>query len=141
MDFFTALNIFSSGLGAERVRLNVTASNLANANTTRGADGRAYRRRDPVFQLVELEGRDPFEDQLRDAVASVEVSEVVTDRDPPRTIYDPAHPDANADGYVELPNVNMIEEMVNMITAARAYEANVTAMRTLVDMARKTLER
>jgi flagellar basal-body rod protein FlgC len=137
MDFFSAMEILSSGLGAERVRMNVTASNLANAQTTRTAEGGPYKRRDPVFSAAPLETG--FARDLDDALRGVEVTDIVTDNGPPRVIHDPTHPDADVHGNVSLPNINMVEEMVNMITASRAYEAGVTAMRSLVDMAQRTL--
>ncbi len=139
MDFFSAMEILASGLGAERVRMNVTASNLANAQTTRTAQGGPYRRRDPVFTAVEIANADPFSGKLLDALRAVEVSKIVADNRAPRQVHDPSHPDANAQGYVAMPNINMVEEMVNMITAARAYEAGVTAMRSLVQMAERAL--
>jgi flagellar basal-body rod protein FlgC len=138
-DFFSALEILSSGLGAERVRMNVTASNLANSQTTRTAEGGPYKRRDPVFSAVALDPVTGFARDLDDALRGVEVTDVVADNAPPRTVHDPSHPDADPQGNVAMPNVNMVEEMVNMITASRAYEAGVTAMRSLVDMAQRTL--
>jgi flagellar basal-body rod protein FlgC len=138
MDFFTAMEILSSGLGAERVRMNVTSSNLANAQTTRTPAGGPYQRRDPVFTANVVDG-DEFGSQLDDALRTVEVTDVVTDPNPPRTVYDPGHPDADAKGLVQLPNVNMVEEMVNMLTAARSYEASLSAMRSVIDMAHKAM--
>jgi len=139
MDFFSAMEIISSGLSAERVRMNITASNLANAETTRTEEGGPYRRRDPIFAAKNLEPREGFQSDLDQALQGVEVTEVVLDTDPPRLLFDPNHPDANPNGYVELPNVNMIEEMVNMMMAARSYEAGVSAMRSVVDMAQRAL--
>jgi flagellar basal-body rod protein FlgC len=139
MDFFSAMEIISSGLSAERVRMNITASNLANAETTRTEEGGPYRRRDPIFAAKNLEPKEGFQSNLDQALQGVEVAEVVQDTDPPRLLFDPNHPDANPNGYVELPNVNMIEEMVNMMMAARSYEAGVSAMRSVVDMAQRAL--
>lgn len=139
MDFFSAMEIISSGLSAERVRMNITASNLANAETTRTEEGGPYRRRDPIFAAKNLETLKGFQSNLDQALQGVEVVEVVQDTDPPRLLFDPNHPDANPNGYVELPNVNMIEEMVNMMMAARSYEAGVSAMRSVVDMAQRAL--
>lgn len=141
MDFFSAMEITASGLGAERTRMNVLASNLANARTTRTAEGGPYRRQDPVFRAVPLaeasprEARDP---QARSAYM-VQVPEIRSDDSAPQRIYDPAHPDADEQGYVSLPNVNVVEEMVNLITASRAYEAGVTTMQTLKGMARSAI--
>ncbi len=139
MNFFSAMEIISSGLTAERVRMNVTASNLANAETTRTKAGGPYRRRDPVFEATNLQKTGGFQSQLEQAVKGVAVTEVVEDTAPPRRIFDPGHPDAREDGYVELPNINMVEEMVNMMMAARSYEAGVSAMQSVVDMAQRAL--
>ena len=138
MNFFSAMEILSSGLGAERVRMNLSASNLANVNTTRTAEGGPYKRRDPVFSAEPLEDT-PFADRLNEALRVVEVTEVLTDNEPPRRVFEPGHPDADADGFVAKPNINLVEEMVNMITASRAYEAGVTAMHSLVEMARRSM--
>ncbi len=139
MDVFSAMKIISSGLGAERIRMNVTASNMANANTTRTAEGGAYRRRDAVFEATPLDPERAFDSDLMEAMRMVEVTDVLQDQSAPRRLYDPGHPDAGSDGYVEMPNINMVEEMVNMITATRAYESGVTAMRSLVEMAKKSM--
>ena len=137
MDFFSAMDIIASGMTAERVRMNVTASNLANARTTRTPEGGPYKRRDPVFSTRAVAS--DFGQELDNAMRGVEVTDVVSDTTAPRQAFDPSHPDADAQGYVALPNVNMVEEMVNMITAARTYEAGVTAMRSVVDMAQRVL--
>jgi flagellar basal-body rod protein FlgC len=137
-DLFGAMDILASGLHAERVRMNTSASNLANAQTTRTAEGGPYKRQDPVFVAQGVDGGS-FESALDGAMAGVEVSEVRQDQSAPKIVYDPAHPDANADGYVAMPNVNTVEEMVNMLTATRAYEANSTAMQSLISMAEKAL--
>ena len=119
--------------------MNITASNLANAETTRTEAGGPYRRRDPIFAATNLESPKGFQSNLDRALQGVEVAEVVEDPEPPRLLFDPNHPDANPNGYVELPNVNMVEEMVNMMMAARSYEAGVPAMRSVVDMAQRAL--
>ncbi len=141
MDFFTAMEISASGLGAERVRMNLIASNLANARTTRTADGGPYRRLDPVFQAVPVASRfaEMANERGAQAAALVEVPEIRQDNAPPQQVYDPTHPDADASGFVSLPNVNVVEEMVNLITASRAYEAGVTVVQTLKGMARSAL--
>ncbi|KAF0219423.1 MAG: flagellar basal-body rod protein [Geobacteraceae bacterium] len=142
MDFFTAMDVSSSAMTAERTRMNMISSNLANANSTRTAEGGPYKRKDAVFSaapmaskfnaaLNRLSQKDPT------GVAVVQITE---DQNPPRLQYDPAHPDADAQGYVALPNVNVVEEMADMISATRAYEANVTAAQAAKSMALKTLE-
>jgi flagellar basal-body rod protein FlgC len=122
--------------------MNLISSNLANANATRTPEGGPYKRKDAVFAATSVESR--FNRALDGATAQqvrkVEVSEIVEDRNPPRLQYDPSHPDANPQGYVAMPNVNVVEEMADMIGATRAYEANVTAVQAAKSMAMKTLE-
>src|SRR5215470_15364793 len=113
-----SLRISGSALHAERVRLDTISQNIANAQTTRGTDGRAYRRRQVVFQTIP---------DSADA-GGVNVAETVEADTPGERVYNPGHPDADAQGFVEMPNVNMAEEMVDMIAATRAYEANVGAI-------------
>lgn len=137
MDFFTAMEVSASGLAAQRTRMNVASSNLANAQTTQGADGGPYRRRDVVLASVDAPGAagTPF----ARAVRGVAVTQISQDGAPPRLEYDPGHPHANAQGYVAYPNINAVEEMVDMITASRAYEAGITTMSTAVHMAERAL--
>jgi flagellar basal-body rod protein FlgC len=139
MDFFSAMEVISSGLTSQRVRLNTTSSNLANANTTRTEEGGPYKRRDPIYRATNLGQKGGFSDNLNSAMRGVEVTEIVKDDAPARKVFDPQHPDAGEDGYVEFPNVNMVEEMVNMVMASRAYEAGVTAMRSVKGMANKAI--
>jgi flagellar basal-body rod protein FlgC len=141
MNLFTAMEVTASGLNAERVRMNALASNLANARTTRTPAGGPYKRIDPVFQavpaetrLTELEGS-----RTKGGVYMVEVPLIRQDPNAPQMIYDPTHPDADARGFVAMPNVNVVEEMVNLITASRSYEAGVTVMQTLKSMAQSAL--
>jgi flagellar basal-body rod protein FlgC len=135
MDFFTAADVISSGLSAERTLMNTTSSNLANAQSTRTSEGGPYRRLDPVFET-----QPSFQAELdAQSAPGVQVSEIKSDAAAPRLVYDPSHPDANASGYVAMPNVNMVEEMVNMIQASRAYEAGVKAMGTLSSMAERAI--
>lgn len=136
---FSALEVSASGLSAERIRMNTTASNLANARTTRTAEGGPYRRMDPVFEAVGLD-RLRGVPSMQQGVSLVRVSKIQEDNRPGTMVYDPSHPDANAQGYVTYPNVNAVEEMVNMITATRAYEAGVTSINSIKQMARSALE-
>ena len=143
MDFFTSMEVSASGLSAERERMNVASSNLANVNTTKGADGGPYRRQEVMMQARPASGN------IAGAQAGgappgataygTVVSQVISDQNPPRLEYDPGHPDANADGYVAYPNVSPVEEMVDMITASRAYEAGITSLTTAVSMAERAL--
>ena len=149
MSFFGALDVSASGLSAERMRMDVTAENLANAQTTRGANGGPYRRKEVVLQTASSDG---FQTALASAVGGVpgsggsqqpggvQVAGISEDPAAPRMIYDPGHPDANAQGYVAMPNVNPVTEMVDLISASRAYEANVTAMQTAKAMFTKTFD-
>jgi flagellar basal-body rod protein FlgC len=129
MAIVRGFDILSSGMSAQRARLNAVSSNLANAETTRTAEGGAYARRIPIFEAVSADGQD----------AGVKV--VSLEKDPVQgpLVYDPGHPDANPEGYVQMPNVNVVEEMVDMMTAARSFEANVQAFQTLRDMVQQAL--
>ncbi len=140
MDLFTAMEVSASGLATQRTRMNVASSNLANVNTT-APEGEGYRRLDVVVRSQQLSGSiaghrpGSFDTTVRTA----SVAEIVEDQEPLQLEYDPGHPDANEDGYVAYPNVNAIEEMVDMITASRAYEAGITALGTAVTMAERAL--
>ena len=142
MDFFTSMAVSSSALTAERTRMNLIANNLANASSTRTTEGGPYKRQDAVFAAVPPQ--QSFAGTLNRLNSTpgggVEVSQIVEDSSPPRLEYNPTHPDADPQGYVSLPNVNYVEEMADMITASRAYEANVTATQAAKNMALKTLE-
>ena len=144
---FDALNVSATGLTAERLRMDVTAENLANAQTTRGADDQPYRRKEVVLSEVQSGG---FGAQLAKAVGAgsgsgsqpggVEVAGITQDQTPGKLVYDPGHPDADAQGFVTLPNVNPVTEMVDLITASRGYEANVQAMNAAKQMFTRTLD-
>ena len=142
METFDAMEISASALAAERKRMNLISSNLANANSTRTAEGGPYRRKDAVFAAVSAPGS--FAAAMDRASGrgpqKVEVVEIIEDMSPPRMQYDPAHPDADPQGYVAYPNVNVVEEMADMIAATRAYEANVTASKAAMSMEMKALE-
>jgi flagellar basal-body rod protein FlgC len=131
------MEVAASGLTAERVRMNVIASNLANARTTRTEGGQPYRRLDPVFAAVPLGGSVPGVADT--GVSLVQVQSIQSDRRDPQMIYEPGHPDADASGYVRYPNVNVVEEMVNIITASRAYEAGVSTIDSVKTMAKSAL--
>jgi flagellar basal-body rod protein FlgC len=138
---FSAFEISASGLSAERVRMNTIAANLANARTTRTEEGGPYRRVDPVFEARSIERSfASFGSFGGRAPSAVRVARLVEDNRPGQLVYEPGHPDANPDGYVEYPNVNAVEEMVNMITALRSYEAGVTSIESVKQMARSALE-
>ncbi|MCF8084793.1 MAG: flagellar basal body rod protein FlgC [Deltaproteobacteria bacterium] len=142
MNFFNAFGISASGLSAQRVRMNVATSNLANINTTRTRHGGPYRRKDVVFSSRPATGS--FRNTLRSTMAKrltgVRVSGIIEDPRPPISKYAPQHPEADKKGYIKVPRINLMEEMVNMMSATRSYEANVTAIKATKDMAKKALE-
>lgn len=140
MDILTALKISGSGLKAERARLNVTAMNLANANTTRTMEGGPYKAKSVVFGARPVENFSDTLDSSRSKLRKVEVVQIVEDDKPFKEVYDPSHPDANENGIVQFPNVDTAEQMVDMISARRGYEANVTAIDAIKSMALKALE-
>jgi flagellar basal-body rod protein FlgC len=142
MDFFDAINTSSSALSAQRLRMNLISGNLANANTTRTRMGGPYRRKEAIFaaQPVNQSFSAILADRRNKKLSTVQVVGVVEDQNPPVLKYDPQHPDADEKGYVAMPNINLMEEMVNMISATRGYEANVTALKAAKDMALKALE-
>ena len=134
----SAVKAGASALAAERMRIEVAVSNLANAESTRGPDGQPYKRRDVVLQSAAVQD---FDDTLgRASAVGVEVAAVVEDQGPARRRYEPSHPDADAEGFVSLPNVDASEEMVDMLGAARAYQANLAAIGLIKDMVAKALE-
>ena len=161
---FSGINISATGLRAQRVRQNIIATNLANAETTRTAEGGPYKRQTVVlrenprerdFRMVfgpdRLEGtltkrthmripKPEFPIVTEKVGAGVEIDQIQEDTAPPRLIYDPTHPDADGQGYVAMPNVNVVQEMTDMISATRSYEASVTAMNSLKAMLTKALE-
>jgi len=144
MDFFSSMRVSASGLDAQTKRMNTISSNIAHAETTRtdGPNSGPYRKKDPL--LAATTDRESFGEilanQLDESVQGVQVQDIIEDQRPPRMVYNPSHPDANPDGYVAMPNVNTVEEMANMISAQRSYEANVTAMNAAKAMANKALE-
>lgn len=144
MSMFTAFDINASGLTAQQYRMDIISENVANANTTRTVDGTPYRRK--VVTFAEKESQTPFSRVLNSATDNysgkgVKVDSVIEDKTSEfKKAYDPAHPDADADGYVTLPNINIITEMTNLIDASRAFEANATAFSATKSMALKGLE-
>jgi len=135
---FGVMDVSASGLAAQRARMETVASNLANAQTTRTPEGGPYRRRDVVFEAVPAPGS--FRSVLEGAVMKVKVSGVSIDPSPPRLRYQPGHPDADPQGFVAYPNVEVPVEMVNLVGAARSYEANVTVIEATKAMLLRALE-
>ena len=141
MSFFDAIRIAASGLTAQRVRMDVTSENLANADTTQGAGGQPYQRQEVVLQQIGGFGAALAGAMNQTpAAGGVQVAGIVSDPTPNQLVYDPGNPDADSKGYVKMPNVNSVTEMVDMIDESRSYEANVTAMNTSKDMYQKTLD-
>jgi flagellar basal-body rod protein FlgC len=145
MGLFDAIDVTGSGLSAERLRMDVTSENLANAQTTKGADGQPYRRKEVILQ--QAQAGPSFGSVLQtamgagtSAVRGVQVAGIVQDASDLKRVYDPGHPDADKDGYVTMPNVNTVTEMTDLISSSRAYEADVTAMQTAKQMFSKTLD-
>jgi flagellar basal-body rod protein FlgC len=138
MDLLDIFSVSASGLTAQRVQLQAVASNMANARTTRSADGtiEPYRRQMPVFEAR----RETFGSALEQAMAHVDVIDVWESDDPGVLVYDPTHPDADVEGYVTFPNVNILEEMVDMMTASRVYEANTNVVKTTRELADAALQ-
>ncbi|HEY9059820.1 MAG TPA: flagellar basal body rod protein FlgC [Pseudobacteroides sp.] len=144
MGYFSSLDISSTGLTAQRLRMDIISQNIANAETTRSENGLPYRRKLVVFE--EKSASAPFSEYLsassKNKIAGngVRVSNIVEDSSPLKKVYNPGHPDADKDGYVNMPNVDVLTEMINMISATRSYEANVTAINTTKSMALKALD-
>lgn len=129
-DIFLPLKVSATGLEAQKIRLNVIASNIANINSTRTPEGGPYRRKDVLFIT-----------HIYDQIShGVDIYRIVEDQRPFRIVYDPSHPDADRNGYVEYPNVNPMEEMINLISASRAYEANLTMINSYKEMFMRTLD-
>jgi len=134
MDVFNIMNISASGMTAQRFRIDVIATNIANAETTRTENGEPYRRKIPIFSeyvKMYLNGKEP---------AGVKVSKIEVDKSPFRLVYDPSHPDADENGYVKMPNVNVLREMVDLINAQRAYEANAAVLNSVKAIANSALQ-
>jgi flagellar basal-body rod protein FlgC len=141
MGMFRAIDTSASGLTAERLRMDVISNNIANVNTTRTEDGGPFRRQLVIFQARKPLGQWPFLDRkLPHQIGSgVRVASIMSDQAPFKLEYDPSHPDADPDGYIRRPNINIVHEMVDMITATRAYEANVTSINSAKDMVNAAL--
>lgn len=148
MSFFDSFKVSASGMTAQRLRMDTITQNLANINTTRTDGGGPYRRKTVVFEEISngRNFRSQLDQYLNDYKSSsstaggVKVSKIIEDQSPFIDVYDPTHPDANAEGYVKMPNVNSVEEMTNLISANRSYEANITAFNATKGMASRALE-
>jgi flagellar basal-body rod protein FlgC len=137
MDFMTAMRVSSSGMTAQRTRMNTISSNIANVNTTQTPEGGPYRRKEAIFEAIPEQRTfgEILVDKGHRNVNRVQVTDIHVDTKAPLLKYEPDHPDANADGYVAYPNINLMEEMANMIQATRSYEANISAFNSSKNMA------
>lgn len=142
MDFDSSMRISASGLSANRAWINVLSSNLANMNTTRTADGKPYQRRTVIYESVPSASSfdEVLDNALQEEVQKVRVTDIVADGRDFKEVYDPSHPDANADGVVLTPNISQVEEMANLVNASRSYEANLAAVNTAKQLALKAIE-
>jgi len=143
MSFFNSINVSASGMTAERLRMDLIAENIANANTTHTPSGTAYRRKVAVFREQEADSFNTILNQFSTTSSTgkgVEVASIEEDQSPFKKEYNPNHPDADEYGYVSLPNVEIVNEMINLISASRAYEANVTSINNTKTMAMTALE-
>lgn len=140
MDILNTLKIGGSALKAHSLRLNTISSNLANIETTSTPEGGPYKKKSVYFQSKPLSFKEQLQGEMNNAAQGVEVTKIIEDKSPPRKVYDPSHPDAQEDGYVDMPNISMIEEMVDMMSTTRSYQANVTSIKSAKRMAMKALE-
>ncbi|HEB70838.1 MAG TPA: flagellar basal body rod protein FlgC [Desulfobulbus sp.] len=140
MDIFATLRIGASALKAQRTRLNTISSNLANAETTSTPEGGPYKKKSVYFESTPIPFSGHLENSMDNNVRGVKVAKILEDNKPPKKVYNPSHPDAGEDGYVEMPNVNVLKEMVDMMSATRSYEANTTTIKSAKRMALKALE-
>ena len=138
MDISNTFKICGDGLAAQRARLDIVAANLANANTTRTAEGGPYRRKSVVLSSRDVEA--PFDAAMTNVLKTVKIESVAEDQGPGKAVYDPSHPDADDKGMVTLPNVNVVMEMADMISSTRSFDACVTAFDATKNMALKSLE-
>ena len=137
MSYFTSLVVSGSALKVERMRVDLATANLANASATRSDEGGPYRRRDVVLRATPAAG--PFDGALARAIHTVQVERIVPDARPPREVFNPSHPDADDRGVVRLPNIQLVEETVNLLNAQRAFEANIQVIQSSRDMALRAL--
>lgn len=140
MDIFNTFKVSSSALKANTIRLNTISSNLANVETTSTPEGGPYKKKSVYFESRPLNFQNELEGIMKNAVQGVAVTKILEDNSPARKVYNPSHPDANEDGYVEMPNISVLKEMVDMMSATRAYQANVTTIKSAKRMALKALE-
>lgn len=140
MGIFTSLNISASALQAQRTRLDTISSNMANAETTRTPEGGPYKRKMVVFETQQMSFAEHLSSRSNKAINGVRVSRIAVDQREPKLVYDPQHPDADDRGYVAMPDIDILKETTDMMMATRAYEANITTIKSAKRMALKALE-
>ena len=140
MDIFSSFKVGASALKAHKIRLDTISSNLANVETTSTPEGGPYKKKSVHFQSKPISFKQQLDAVSSKAVQGVEVTKISEDNSAPRKVYDPSHPDAGEDGYVEMPNISVLKEMVDMMSATRSYQANVTSIQSAKRMALKALE-
>jgi flagellar basal-body rod protein FlgC len=142
MDFTASMQISASGLSVQRKRIEAISSNLANIETTRTKEGGPFRRKDVVITAMPLENEfgETLKGEMGEHLNQTAVTDVIEDQTEPKLVYNPNHPDANELGYVTMPNINLMDEMVNMITASRSFEANISAITASKNMAQRAIE-
>ncbi|HHD62948.1 MAG TPA: flagellar basal body rod protein FlgC [Desulfobulbaceae bacterium] len=140
MNLFTTFKIAASALKSQRTRLNTISSNLANVETTSTPEGGPYKKKSVYFESTAIPFADHLQSSMNQGVSGVKVAKILEDDKPPQRIYNPSHPDAGKDGYVEMPNINVLKEMTDMMSATRSYEANTTTIKSAKRMALKALE-
>lgn len=140
MGIFTSLNISASALQAQRIRLDTISSNMANSETTRTPGGGPYKRKMVVFESQQMSFSDHLSSRSNKAISGVRVSQIAVDQRDPKLVYDPQHPDADERGYVSMPDIDILKETTDMMMATRAYEANITTIKSAKRMALKALE-
>ena len=140
MSLFSGIDISASGLTAQRLRMDVVSNNIANVNTTRTEEGGPYRKKMPVFKSRLQQEMNNIANENQNIGNGVKVSQIRESSQPPKLVYKPNHPDADENGYVQMPNINIVSEMTDMISASRAYEANVTAVNTSKQMVKSALQ-
>ncbi len=140
MDILNTFKISGSAMRAHSQRLDTISSNLANVETTSTPEGGPYKKKSVYFQSAPLSFQEQLDGNLRNSTQGVKVTKILEDQSTPRKVYNPSHPDANPEGYVEMPNISVMEEMVDMMSATRSYQANATAVKSAKRMALKALE-
>lgn len=140
MDILNTFKISGSALKANKIRLDTISSNMANVETTSTPEGGPYKKKSVYFQSTPLSFQQQLDNKLSSSIQGVKVTKIIEDESEPKMVYDPSHPDSDEKGYVAMPNINIIEEMVDMKSATRAYQANVTTIQSAKRMALKALE-